>query len=256
MAEEDREDLEPTGGIGEPEPIAPEEGELEKEPIAETGEATKAEAGQPQEPQRIDLTQNEDFRKWQRERDREREQLRRELAARDERMRELERQLEDLSLQDADPEQRVAYLQGKLAKERAERERAEQLRIQQERLSEEAYALLDDLGIDPRDPLLQWPEEISPQGLAKLAANAAKLAAQRARESQEETKMAARQKAREAEREALKKAGAAQASTATGSTRQSLDAEYKRRLKALQGSKDFEGLLNLREEFRRKGLDI
>jgi len=170
----------------------------------------------PAQPQPVDLTQMEEFRSWQAARDRREAQLQQQLAEGQRQRMEMQRQLDQVRLADADPEEVAAYYQQQMEQMRVGQEQqaaAAQVRAQ---VLARAEALLKELGLDPSTPGLEWAAEPSWDGLARLAASAAKVKALQAQGLARESKTVAAEAARAAKVEALNAAGVTKVSTATG----------------------------------------
>lgn len=164
----------------------------------------------------VDLTQSIEFRKWQAARDKREAQLQQQLQAQGNQLQAMRRQFEESQLKDADPEQVVAYYQQRAAT--LEQEQGAQATQAQERqtIVAQAEALLDDLGLDPNTPGLEWGDEPSWSQLAQLAASAAKVKALQVTELTKEKTAVATEAAQQARTEALVQAGVTQVSTVVG----------------------------------------
>ncbi len=162
----------------------------------------------------VDLTQSEEFRKWQAARDRREAQLQQQLRAQGDQLQAMRRQFEEAQLKDADPEQVAAYYQHRAAT--LEQEQGAQATQAQERqeIVAQAEALLADLDLDPATPGLEWGDEPSWSQLARLAASAAKVKALQVDELAKEKTTATTEAAQQARTEALVQAGVTQVSTA------------------------------------------
>lgn len=267
MAEETRQELEQGSGVGEqavtggqqPEG-APQAAVTEPAPTAEPQEPI-AEAGtEPQE--RVDLTELDEFRQWQAKMDRRQAELQRQLEEQQQRLRERERQLQELEeqriLQDADPEEQAAFFQGQAAKARQELERQQKQLQEQQAVQSRAMNLLGELGLDPETPGLDWGSgEPSWDNYRRLAESAAKLVAQRNRTAAQTAQEKAEQAAREARQQTIKETGAARTSAATGSgPTPSLRQQYEADLAKLKRSGRVTDYVELRAQYRAKGLDV
>ena len=170
----------------------------------------------PQQAQPVDLTQSEEFRRWQASRDRAEAALRQQMEQAARANQEMQRQLEELQLRDADPEEVAAYYQRRA--QEVEGEAQQQVAAWQERLAiqERAGALLDELGISPDNPGLEWGDEPSWEAVALLAQSAARVKALEAQVVAGEGKGAAQQAAEVARVEALRTAGVTAVGAPTG----------------------------------------
>lgn len=204
----------PSTGVAE-QPTNPVSGAAIAEAGAGAGVvAPQQAAGQQQQP--VDLTQSPEFRKWQAARDRAEARLRGQMAEAAEANRRMQQQVEELRLQDADPEQVAAYYRNRATEMQAEgAQREEQWRTRLA-IQEQATELLGKLGIAPDNPGLMWSEDPTWEGYAMLAESAAQVLGLKAQvvQSQGATETAA---AAEAARvEALRAAGVTAVGAPTG----------------------------------------
>lgn len=183
-------------------------------PAIAEGQQVPAPGAEPSKP--VDLTQMAEFRRWQAARDRREAQLQQQLEQGQSQMQEMQRRLETLQLADADPEQVASYYQQRLAE--LQEQQAQQAAVSQQRQKflGAAQELLDELGLAYDTPGLEWSDEPSAEGLARLAASAAKLKALQAQGVARESQAVADQAAQAAKVEALTQAGVTKVSTATG----------------------------------------
>jgi hypothetical protein len=187
------------------------------------GAPAAAEAQPPAPVERVDLTQFEDFRRWQSERDRREAQLRQELQARDQQMTEMQRTLNEMRLRDADPEEVAAYYQSEL--ERVQAESQSQAAAMQERaeIVRQGQELLTDLGLSPDTPGLEWSSEPSWDGLARLATSAARVLRLQGQAVGGLAAADAQAAAHQARVEALREAGVTRTTTASGAATPAAD---------------------------------
>ena len=234
--------------------------EFADEPIAQEGVEEEADSqepiaeGEPEEPQPIDLTQLDEFKKYQSSFDAQKDQWRREREAMEARMAELERRSAEAFLKDADPEEAVAYYQGELTK--VQQQMAQQRR--QQELVADVYTQLQDMGITQDEiNMLDWPDEISERGALQVIKSAAKLQMQRLSHTKEEVEKEAKAMAREERQKAIKETGAARTSADGGpSSKPSLAAEYAREYAKLKGTNDVLAVVELKNKYRQLGLDV
>lgn len=228
------------------------------EPAAE-GEQPTIAAGQEGAPAEkpVDLTQSEEFRKWQAARDRREAQLRQQLQEQERQMTELQRQFEALNLKDADPDEVAKYYQQQMEAMRVEHDRQAVAAQERAQIVAQADELLRDLELDPNTPGLEWGEEPTWDGLARLAASAAKVKALQAKGVAKESKAVATEAAQAAKVEALKEAGVTKVSTATGAAAsKDLRAEFDAEKKKLLGTGDTAGYSKLKRKYRGLGLEV
>lgn len=266
MADETRQELEQGSGVGEQavtgqQPEGAQQAAVtEPAPTAETREPI-AEAGtEPQE--RVDLTELEEFRKWQARMDQRQAQLHRQLEEQQQRLRERERQLEELReqqiLSEADPDEVIAFYQGQAAQTKRELEQQQRAMREQQEVQARAQSLLGELGLDPEAPGLDWGDGVpSWDNYRRLAESAAKLVAQRNRQAAETAQEKAERAAREARQAAIAETGAARTTTATGSgPTPSLRQQYEADLAKLKRTGRVTDYVELRAAYRAKGLDV
>lgn len=249
----------PAGGVGEAGTTGQAAHELPAvEPQPTTGaEATTAGGAQPE---RVNLDELPEFRQWKSNRDREAAELQRQLKEQQARLQELEaaaQQAEELRLlQDAEPDQIVAYYQGQLAKTRQQAAQQAQQAAQHQEIVTRANATLTALGLDPLTPGLDWTGGPTLQGYAQLLESAVGLLTQQQRQTSQTVQEKAEKAAREARQAAIAETGATKVSTTTGSAPAGLRDQYERDVAALRGTGDGAGLLALKRAYRKKGLDV
>lgn len=202
--------------------------------------------------QHVNLDEFEDFRKFKSMTDKRiaEERSRREQV--EQQLGQLQQQLEEAALKDAPPEEQVTYLKGKMARLQQERARDQYVQQQRQKVNQEAIRLLSDLGIRQDHPELDWSGDPLQDGMARLAASAARIAAGQAKVS----KKTVEAKVREAKQEAVKETGAADVSTATEGAGPSLQAQYQKDLAELRGSRDYRAYVELKRRYREKGLPV
>jgi len=164
----------------------------------------------------VDLTQSDEFRKWQAARDRREAQLQQQLRAQGDQLQAMRQQFEKAQLENADPEQVAAYYQQRAASLEQEQGAQATQTLERQTIVAQAEELLADLGLDPATPGLEWGDEPSWAQLARLAASAAKVKALQARELEKQNQTVATEAAQQARTEALVQAGVTQVSTAVG----------------------------------------
>lgn len=225
---------------------------VSEQPTAAPGPAI---AEEPKKP--VDLTEFEEFRRWQASRDRQEAQLRNELAQRDRQMQEVQQQVERLQLANADPEQVAAYYQKQYQAEMAKHTQSQQEQQLYQTVQAEAARLLGEHGLDVNTPGLDWSGGATWEGYGKLAESVAKIEGLRAREQAKSKSAAASQAAQAAKAEALEQAGVTKVSTATGAAvPKGLKAEYEAAKAALVGTGDVGALTRLKTKYREKGLEV
>ena len=236
-------------GVDAEQATAGQEGGVASEPTAQ-GTPAIAE-------QKVDLTKLAEFRQWQAARDRRESQLRTELQDQGQQVEEMQREVARLKLVDADPEEVTAYYQAEMARmQEAQRIQAKQ-QAQQKSYVAQAETLLEELGLEPDTPGLEWAEIPSEEGLKLLARSAAKLLALQLKALAEGTDAVIVDAARAAKVQALETAGVAQVSTATGvAAPKDLQAEYEAEKAALVGTGDVGALTQLKTQYRKKGLEV
>ncbi len=220
-----------------------------------TAAPSPAIAEEPKKP--VDLTEFDEFRRWQASRDRQETQLRTELAERDRRMQEVQQQLERLQLANADPEEVASYYQKQYQAEIAKHGQIQQEQQLYQTVQSEAGRLLEEHGLDVNTPGLDWSGGVSWEGYGKLAESVAKIEGLRASEMAKKTSADVSQAAQVAKAEALEQAGVTKVSTATGqATPKDLGAEFEAERKRLQGSGNVAGYAQLKRKYRKLGLDV
>lgn len=199
---------------------------------AGTGEeavpAAAAAAGQPEAPiagaeaqPKVELTELEEFRKYQSGVDRREGELRRQLEAQQARLQELEQQAQQVEeqrlLQDADPDELAAFYQRKLAEERARAQTQQQALTLQQQVMAAGQSLLARLGLSSDTPELDWGDgQPTWENYARLTESALGLVAAARGDAAKTAEEKVERAAREARQAAIKETGAARVSTATG----------------------------------------
>ncbi len=209
------------------------------------------------EEKKVDLSKLEEFRSWQAARDRREAQLQTQLQDQGRQVEEMQREVARLRLVDADPDEVSAYYQQQMAQmQEAQRVQAAQV-AQREELKTRAVALLEDVGLEPDTPGLDWAAEPSEDGLVRLAVSAARIKALQLQELAKGQGAVLLDTAQAAKVQALTAAGVAQVSTATGAAIPTdLKAEYEAAKAALVGTGDVGALVRLRTTYRQKGLEV
>ena len=238
-------------------------GEQQQEQAGVAGQPTTdggpaiAEGQVPGQQKPVDLTQMEEFRRWQAARDRREAQLQQQLDEGQRQAQELKRQVEQLQLADADPEQVATYYQQQLAKMQEEQAQRATMAQQRQTFVTEAGRLLEELGLASDTPGLEWSEEPSAEGLARLAASAAKIKALQVQQIANESQAVTDQAAQAAKVEALNAAGVTKVNTATGvAAPKDLQAEYDAEKAKLRGTGDVGALTRLKTKYRKEGLEV
>jgi len=205
----------------------------------------------------VDLTEFDEFRRWQASRDRQEAQLRNELAQRDRQMQEVQQQLERVQLANADPEDVVAYYQKQYQAEVSKHAQSQQEQQLSQKVQSEAGRLLEEHGLDVNTPGLDWSGSATWEGYGKLAESVAKIEGLRAREQAKGKSAAASQAAQAAKAEALEQAGVTKVSTATGqATPKDLKAEFEAEKQKMRNSGDTAGYAQLKRKYLRLGLEV
>jgi hypothetical protein len=247
-------------GVGEgaaTSPGAPGARGVAEQPTAEAPQPATA-GGPEAAPERpVDLTQMEEFRKWQAARDRRETQLQQQLQEQARQMAEMQREFEQARLASADPEEAAAYYQQQAQQLREEQVRQAAQASERERIIGRVYQKLEQMGLDANTPGLEWPEEISWQGAADVLASAGRIKALQAETLAKDTKTAADQAAQAAAAQALSEAGVTKVSTATGqAASRDLRAEFEAEKAKLTHSGDVVAYARLKSKYRKLGLDL
>lgn len=174
-----------------------ETGAQAEEPVAGDGADGEAQGSRTEgaiaEGESVDLTQFDEFRKFQQKYDRK-------LSQRDKEIQELRSQLDEFKLSDMEPEEKAEYYK----QQREQLLQQQQQQQQQDQLVQDVLATLESAGINPDDPDLDWGNgEVNQENANRVLASALKIASSRDDEQAEET-------VREAKREALDEAGVTQ----------------------------------------------
>lgn len=225
---------------------------------AVAGQEPTAETAKPIAPEpKVDLSQSEEFRKYQAARDRREEQLRQQMAETQRQMQEMQRQMAQAQLKDADPEQVAQYYQSEIERLQADTRQREAAMSERERCVAKAQELLDELGIDPSTPGLDWGDEPSSEGLVRLATSAAKVKALQAQVVQQQQQSVVTEATQAAKTEALTQAGVTKVSTATGTAGpRDLRAEFEAEKAKLRHTGDVGAYARLKSQYRKQGLDV
>jgi hypothetical protein len=253
-------DVQPAAGAGQSQPIAqpaPAIAGVQGAPAATGAQpaAGAAQAGAPEQKKPVDLSQYEEFRKFQADRDRREAGLRKELELVKQRQEEQQRRADELAVKDLDPEEQAEYYRQQAVNLQQQQQQTLLRQEEQRRIAESVYADLQELGISPDDPGLNWPQEQTWETAKEIVTQAAKLAALRARTVATETTTQAAQVAREAGQQALVQAGVSKVA-GVGGAAPGLREEFEQRKKALVGTGQGAAYLALKREFRKKGLDV
>jgi len=224
------------------------------EPVQPTAEAQQPIAEQKKP---VDLTQSDEFRRWQAARDRREAQLQAQLAETQRQMQEMQRQIETARLADAEPEQVAQYYQQQMEQMRTAQEQ-EAIRAQERAaIMQQATELLADLQLSADTPGLEWSEEPSWDGLARLARSAAKIKTLQAEALTKEQRTVVDQATQAARTEALTEAGVTKVNTATGTAApRDLRAEFEAEKAKLRHSGDVGAYARLKSKYRKQGLDV
>jgi len=197
------------------------------------------------------------FRQYQASRDRQYEQLRQQMAQEQAARAEVQQQMAELQLANADPEEVAAYYQRQASEMRATQERQRTAAQERMEIVGQAQQLLEELGLSAETEGLEWGEEPSWEGLARLAASAAKVKALQAQAMASESGAVATGAAQAAKVKALKQAGVTKVSTATGAaTPSNLQAEYEAEKGQLSGTGDMGAFTRLKAKYREQGLEV
>ena len=225
----------------------------------QAGAQPPAGAGQPQPPAapQVDLTQSEEFRRWQAARDRREAQLQAHLVESQRRIDEMQQHVEQLRLRDADPEQVAAYYQEQMQRLQQERQQAQQQAQLRGQVEDAASRLLHEHGLDVNTPGLDWSGGATWEGYAKLAESVANMERLRAQQQSEQTRTVATAAAQQAKTEALEQAGVTRVNTATGTAApKDLRADFEQEAQKLRGSGDVAGYAALKRKYRGLGLEV
>jgi len=164
----------------------------------------------------VELTELVEFREWQAARDRREAQLRQQLQTEQDQRVEMQRQIAELQLRDADPEQVAAYYQQQL--QEMQQGQVEQQQVAEERaeIVRRGEELLKGLGLAADTEGLEWSTEPTWDGLAQLAMSAARVVALQGRVVAQAGTAGAETVARAAKVEALRAAGVTKTTVAGG----------------------------------------
>ena len=225
---------------------------------AVAGQQPTAETPQPIAPaEKVDLSKSEEFRRYQAARDRREEQLRQQMAETQRQMQEMQRQMAQAQLKDADPEQVAQYYQSEIGRLQAETRQREAAMSERERCVTKAQELLQELGIDPSTPGLDWGDEPSAEGLVRLATSAAKVKALQAQVLTQQQQSVVADATQAAKTEALTQAGVTKVSTAMGTAGpRDLRAEFEAEKAKLRHTGDVGAYARLKSKYRKQGLDV
>ncbi|HUW45513.1 MAG TPA: hypothetical protein VMW50_06925 [Dehalococcoidia bacterium] len=184
---------------------------------AVAGQQPTAETPQPIAPaEKIDLSKSEEFRRYQAAYDSRKRELEQQLAEARRQAEEMQQQIAQVQLRDADPEQVAQYYQAQLERVQAEARQREAAMSEREGYVAQAQALLEELGIEPNTPGLDWGDEPSAAGLVRLATSAAKLKGLQAQVITEDQRTAVTGATQAARQQALQEAGVTRVNTGTG----------------------------------------
>lgn len=175
-----------------------------------------AQEAPPAPERRVELTELAEFRSWQAARDKREAQLQQQLQTEQDQRVEMQRQIAELQLRDADPEQVAAYYQQQL--QEMQQGQVEQQQIAEERaeIVRQGEEMLKSLGLPADTEGLEWSEEPTWSGLARLATSAARVMALQ-RQAVVNTSATVGQEAAQAARvEALRAAGVTRTTAAVG----------------------------------------
>lgn len=254
----------PAQGV-DPEPESP---AIAQEVEAPTAEVTQAEPEPetqpvPVKPEKVNLDDLEEFRMWKSEADRrvaqaarQAEQERQQREAYEQQMTDLKRQLDQLRLRDAEPDEVAAYYEQQLAAVQAEQQRQQEQARQAQIMSDRAMRFLEGVGLTVDTPGLDWSGGATPEGLIALMESATGLVALRAQQMTKQQKADAEKAARTAEHKALQDAGVTKVNTATGGAPPTLQRQYEEDMAALRGTGNLDALLEVKDKYRRQGLKV
>lgn len=199
----------------------------------------------------VNLDELPQFRQWKSTMDRKLSQERQERERLKNELEEYRGKVDELSLRDAEPEEREQYYQNKIAQLEEERRLQAQRQEKMAAASQRAQKFLDALGLNADTPGLDWSGDPLEDGFEKLALSAAEVASKQGNKTQKQIDA----QVREAKQEAVRDTGAARVSTATGQP-SPLHREYVKELDALRGTGNFRAYADLKAKYRKKGLNI
>jgi colicin import membrane protein len=209
-------------------------------------------------------TTDDNFRKYQAERDRERARLlaqadeaRAEAAKARAEAAEAAQQARRAQLNGLDPEEKAAALERELASVQQRQQLAEAQQVEQQRNAQKAMAALARAGISPDDARLapylageNWTEK-----MANLAEGIAAIQGEELDKLRVEVTKAEKRGAQEA----LNAAGVTQTSGAAstpGDSMSAKEAEYRKRIKALRRSGNLAQVISLQTQAEREGISL
>lgn len=205
----------------------------------------------------MDLTELDEFRKWQAARDRREAQLQQQLAASQGQIENLQRQFDQARLANADPEEVAAYYQQQVEQLQEGQRRQAQAAEERDQIIGSVYSKLEEMGLKADTPGLEWPEEISWKGAADVLASAAKIKAVQVQALASETKATVDQATQAAKTEALNAAGVTKVSTSPGQAApKDLRAEFEAEKAKLRHSGRVGEYARLKAKYRGLGLEV
>lgn len=215
--EEQRHDGVGTDPTARPEGVAPDgEATATEQGVGTEDQGPTAEGAEPQpERQAINLDDVPEFRQWKSNYDRKMAQIQKEAQEARQRAAQLEEQFDELRARDMPPDERAEYYRTRLAKVEADRQRQQEEATRQQELVGDAMKTLEQLGLDPETPGLEWGDKPTPENLARLYRSAARIVAERTRQVSQSAQQKVQDEVREARIEALNAAGVTRTSTAT-----------------------------------------
>ena len=182
-------ELQAQPGVGT-QPSSPPAGGAEQAPTATQPPAIAE--GAPQAPPQIDLTQSEEFRRYQSAADRRFEAARKEAEEAKRRVAELESRMAQAEASSLPPDERARYYQGQLETVRAQQLQAEQARAEEAKWTEAAQRSLGKYGLTMQTPGLDLSGGPTADGYAKLMESALAIVATRTTAQQAQQQAAQR----------------------------------------------------------------
>ena len=171
-------------------------------------------SGQEARPARRSLTDDPDVREWQSTYDRQIAAMQARIAETTARAEQAQREAQELRLQGADPEDVARFYKGELDRVKTEQQREAQVKAQEDRLTNQAFSIIRQAGIDPKDPELApfLRGGPTPEGVAQVALGVVKLLSNRLAAKDSEIANAVIR----GQQQALRDAGVAHVSNAAG----------------------------------------
>lgn len=220
-----------------------------------------AEGGQPtgEEREGVNLYELPEFQKYQSTQDRRIARLQEQLEESQRQLAETQRQVEETLLEGAEPQQQADFYRGRAQEYRQQLEEQREQSRQQQRYQQRARRYLNDLGIDANNPGLDWSGGPTREGFERLQESAARILASQTRELRQRLEERQQQTSRQQQQQQARTG--AQVSTATEGGERTTDedqlwAEYHERLEQARRNSDLMAALQVKREYRDKGLDI